>query len=336
MNDVSAAIHVLTRSRLFAGDLDYHLMRASMVIMFFFFGYQKWFDYEAQVLIPYISNGPLISWLYPVFGVRGASWFLGVAEWTFGLLILLGYWNKRLGILGALGSLITFLSTVTIIPFMPNGWEASAGGFPAMAGNTTFLMKDVVLLAVSFYLVNQDVDRVSQSPGLSRIWGALGLGRKDIDYFVLRASMVIIFLFFGYTKWFEYSSKILYPYISHGPLIFWLYPVFGIRGATRFLGASEWLTCALLFAGFWNKRIGALGALLSTFTFISTVTIIPFFPDGWAASAGGFPAMKGDVAFLMKDVVLLAVSLYLFKQDVVRTQVPFGRPDLAVQQPTRV
>jgi Protein of unknown function, DUF417 len=58
-------------------DLDYHLIRASMVIIFLFFGYQKWFQYEAQVLIPYISNGPLIFWLHPVFGIRGATWFLG-------------------------------------------------------------------------------------------------------------------------------------------------------------------------------------------------------------------------------------------------------------------
>ena len=39
-------------------DLDYHLIRASMVIIFLFFGYQKWFEYEAQALLPYISNGP--------------------------------------------------------------------------------------------------------------------------------------------------------------------------------------------------------------------------------------------------------------------------------------
>jgi uncharacterized membrane protein YkgB len=100
-----------------------------------FFGYQKWFEYEAQVLIPYISNGPLISWMYPVFGIRGASWFLGVSEWLFGALLFLGFWNKKLGILGALGSCVTFIMTVTIIPFMPDGWAASAGGFPAMTGN---------------------------------------------------------------------------------------------------------------------------------------------------------------------------------------------------------
>jgi uncharacterized membrane protein YkgB len=41
-------------------------------------------------------------------------------------------------------------------------------------------------------------------------------------------------------------------------------------------------------------------------------------PEGWHVAAGGFPAMNGNVPFLTKDVVLLAVSLYLLRQDVVR------------------
>ena len=159
---MNSLINALARSGLLKEDLDYHLLRASMVVMFAFFGYQKWFDYEAQVLIPYISNGPLISWMYPVFGVRGASWFLGVSEWTFGLLIFAGFWNKQLGVLGALGSVVTFLMTVTIIPFMPDGWDVAAGGFPAMTGNVPFLMKDVVLLGVSLYLLKQDLVRLSR------------------------------------------------------------------------------------------------------------------------------------------------------------------------------
>ena len=146
-------IRLLAPSGLLTQDLDYHLLRASMVIIFLFFGYQKWFEYEAEVLIPFISNGPLVSWMYPVFGIRGASWFLGISEWLFGTLLLLGFWDKRAGVLGAAGSTITFVMTVSIIPFMPNGWAASAGGFPAMAGNVPFLMKDVVLLAVSLYLL---------------------------------------------------------------------------------------------------------------------------------------------------------------------------------------
>jgi uncharacterized membrane protein YkgB len=46
--------------------MNYYVLRASMVLMFLFFGYQKWFEYEAQALIPYISNGPLIFWMYQV------------------------------------------------------------------------------------------------------------------------------------------------------------------------------------------------------------------------------------------------------------------------------
>ena len=156
-------INALIRLGILTEDLDYHLIRAAMVIIFFFFGYQKWWAYEVDRLIPYISNGPLIFWLYPAFGMRGATLFLGVSEWTFGTLLFLGFWNKKLGILGALGSSVTFIGTVTIIPFMPDGWDAAAGGFPAMTGNVPFLMKDVVLFAASVYLLRQDVRRASLS-----------------------------------------------------------------------------------------------------------------------------------------------------------------------------
>src|ERR1700688_1260334 len=127
---------------------------------------------------------------------------------------------------------------------------------------------------------------------LIKLCDRLGILHSDIDYHVLRASMVLIFLFFGYQKWFQYEADALVPYISNGPLIFWMYPVFGVRGATYFLGASEWIFGALLFWGFWNKKAGVLGALGGCASFVSTTTIIPFIPGAWAASPGGFPAMR--------------------------------------------
>ena len=339
---MNSLIKLLAKSPLLRPDLDYHLIRGSMVIIFVLFGYQKWFEYEAQVLIPYISHGPLIFWLYPVFGIRGGSWFLGVAEWLIAALLLMGFRSKTLGVIGAFGSVITFVSTVTIIPFMPNAWVASAGGFPAMAPDTTaFLIKDVVLLAASVYLLKQDALRIttvgdsnSFSTILIRMLARSGLLANDFDYHFLRASMIIVFFFFGYTKWHQYGAEAMVPFISHGPLIFWLYPVFGFRGAARFLGSSEWLTCVLLYSGFQNKNLGLFGAIASTATFASTLTIIPFIPGGWAASAGGFPAMAGAVPFLVKDVVLLAVSIYLLKQEVVRASAPVGDPD-ALPHPIR-
>jgi hypothetical protein len=63
-------INILTKSGLLTKDLDYHLVRASMVIIFLF-------------------NGHLILG-YTLFSASGASWFLGVSEWLFGVLLLLG------------------------------------------------------------------------------------------------------------------------------------------------------------------------------------------------------------------------------------------------------
>lgn len=159
--------NLLVKIGILKNDLDYHLIRASMVIIFLFFGYQKWFEYEAQALVPYISNGPLIFWMYPVLGLHGATYFLGVAEWVFGGLLFLGFWNKRLGILGGLGACFSFIATATIIPFMPDGWAASAGGFPAMTEKVAFLMKDLVLFTASFYLLKQDVARVALTTRVS-------------------------------------------------------------------------------------------------------------------------------------------------------------------------
>src|SRR5262245_22362504 len=183
-------LHALAKSSPLQGNLDFHLIRASMVIIFLLFGYQKWFEYEAQVLIPFISNGPLLSWIYPAFGIRGGSWFLGVVEWLICLLLFWGFWNRQAGVIGALGSWATYVATVTIIPFMPNGWDEIAGGFPAMTGNVPFLIKDVVLLAASFYLLKLDVVRAVRSPNsagstkylinyLARAMAALGLLRED-------------------------------------------------------------------------------------------------------------------------------------------------------------
>ena len=63
-------IEILTKLGLLKKDLDYHLVRASMVIIYFFFGYQKWFPYEAQ--------GPVGFWGFRNgYLARSCSWDSG-------------------------------------------------------------------------------------------------------------------------------------------------------------------------------------------------------------------------------------------------------------------
>ena len=90
----SSLIAPLSNSRLIRSDLDYHLIRASMVLIFALFGWSKWHVFEAETIKPLIAHSPFVFWLLPVFGVRGAGRFLGATEWTVGVLLFLGFWNN--------------------------------------------------------------------------------------------------------------------------------------------------------------------------------------------------------------------------------------------------
>ena len=165
MNHLNKLIAYISGSAVFQSDLDRHLIRAAMVFIFFAFSIQKWNQFTAEMLVPLISHSPIVFWLIPVFGVRGAGYFLGTTETLFGLLILLGFWSPRLGILGALGSIVTFIGTTSIIPFLPDAWAKEAGGFPIMTLPIGFLTKDILFLVVSFYLLKQDLTRAAQEIG---------------------------------------------------------------------------------------------------------------------------------------------------------------------------
>lgn len=156
---MNALIKTLEKSGLLRESPTDGLLRTSMILIFYIFGYAKWHAYDVPLLTPLIRASPLISWLIPVFGPHGAVWFLGSAEWIIGTLLLLGFWNSRLGLIGAIGSAVTFICTLTILPFLPGAWESSVG-FPALTLNSGFLIKDVVLLAVSIALMKQDAVRV--------------------------------------------------------------------------------------------------------------------------------------------------------------------------------
>ena len=169
MSSLNALLVSMSKIDLFRSDLDRHLIRAVMVFEFYIFSYQKWYSFEAHQIETLIAHSPLVFWTIPAFGIRGAGYFLGSTETLFGTLILLGYWNSKFGILGALGSIVTFLGTVTIIPFLPGAWAMEAGGFPAMYLPVAFLMKDFLFLAASFYLLKQDVARAAVEVAPKRV-----------------------------------------------------------------------------------------------------------------------------------------------------------------------
>ena len=153
---------------------------------------------------------------------------------------------------------------------------------------------------------------------IAQLLGRSGLLKRDLDYNLLRAAMVIIFAWFGYDKWFEAEIRGLLPIITHGPFISWTIPVLGIRGTARFSRHHRVDRRHVAVSGFLEQESWHARCPRFAVTFIATFTALPFVPDAWDAGAGGFPAMTSNSAFLLKDLVLLAVSVYLLKQDVQR------------------
>lgn len=143
------------------------LLRASMMIVFLIFGLQKFTMIEAQGIAPLITNSPLASWLN-AFGTLGASRFVGTFELSFALLLAYGLWRpgSSAGIVGALGSCITYLTTLSFLVTTPGVFAPENA--PILSGEVgLFLLKDIVLLAASFVLLAQSLAARDLDRGLS-------------------------------------------------------------------------------------------------------------------------------------------------------------------------
>ncbi|MBX4994781.1 putative membrane protein YkgB [Rhizobium binae] len=128
----------------------------------------------------------------------------------------------------------------------------------------------------------------------------------------LRWSLVVIFIRFGFMKFTGYEAHGIAPLIANSPIMSWLHIVFGIEGAARVIGVLELSTAVALIVGAFVPVISALGAAMSTATYLITLSFFISTPGVFEPSLGGFPAISGDIGqFLLKDLVLLAASVTL-------------------------
>lgn len=131
----------------------------STVLVLAWIGLMKFTAYEAGAIEGLVASSPLVAWLYNVFSVQGASNLIGTIEIATAITLLLGIRFKLAAILGALAAIATFTITLSFL-FTAPGWEASLGGFPALSVVPgQFLLKDVVLLAVSISLLGKALNR---------------------------------------------------------------------------------------------------------------------------------------------------------------------------------
>lgn len=126
---------------------------AGVVLPLALIGLYKFTQEEIEALIPAISGTPWLSWMYPVFGEAGASYFLGVVEIATAVLLIASFWSARAAIVGGLLASFTFIVTLSLTISLPF-WHAELG-FPFISPFGQFLIKDIALLGVSLVILGK-------------------------------------------------------------------------------------------------------------------------------------------------------------------------------------
>lgn len=156
-----------------------NFMRIAILIVMVWIGGLKAFQYEADGIVPFVANSPLMSFFYNnpqeykehknkegemvqkniewnhQNGTYGFSYALGTVIVIIGSLTFLGIFNDRLGLIGGLLTAGMALVTLTFLITTPETWVPNLGGdmltpqfgFPYLSGAGRLVVKDIIMMA---------------------------------------------------------------------------------------------------------------------------------------------------------------------------------------------
>jgi uncharacterized membrane protein YkgB len=119
---------------------------------------------------------------------------------------------------------------------------------------------------------------------------------------LLRYGLVALLLMWGAFKFAAFEAEGIRPLVEHSPLLRWLYPLLGVRGASSLIGVVEIAAALLMCTRRWRPRLSAVGSLLAVGTFLVTLSFLVTTP-------GALEPTNPFGGFLMKDIMLLGAAL---------------------------
>jgi uncharacterized membrane protein YkgB len=121
-------------------------------------------------------------------------------------------------------------------------------------------------------------------------------------------------------KFTYYESHGISPLVANSPVLSWIYHVMSISAFGRLLGSIELVTAALLALKPWFPKASILGGVLASLFFVGTLSFMVTTPGIGEASAGGFPVLSANGEFLMKDIAILGLALWLLADSIDATR----------------
>lgn len=170
-----------------------NLARISILVVMVWIGGLKAYQYEADGIVPFVANSPLMSFLYnkqtPEYNdyknpegktvQKNIDWHkengtyifaygLGTAIIIIGLLTFFGIWHNKIGLLGGLLTSGMSLVTLTFLITTPEAYVPNLGGdfptpqygFPYLSGAGRLVIKDVIMMAAGLICASDSARRL--------------------------------------------------------------------------------------------------------------------------------------------------------------------------------
>lgn len=135
---------------------------AALSIVFLWFGGMKFTAYEAGAIEGLIANSPFIAFTLSIFSAQTVSNLIGIVELAIAALLALRFFNPKLAAIGAAGAALTFVLTFSFFFSTPGVFLEGVSGPAISVLPGQFLLKDLALLALSIFLLN-DALKASES-----------------------------------------------------------------------------------------------------------------------------------------------------------------------------
>ena len=189
MERITALVQVVLNISASLKGLGVHLIRVAIFIIFIWIGGLKFWNYEAEGIVPFVANSPFMNFFYekeaPEYkdyklkegefdkvkhewhqanNTYGFSRGLGLLIMSFGILTLLGIWFPKIGFVGTgLVILMTF-GTLSFLVTTPECWVPDLGsgehGFPLLSGAGRLVIKDTAILAGAIVVLSDCAQRI--------------------------------------------------------------------------------------------------------------------------------------------------------------------------------
>ncbi|MFL9831697.1 reactive chlorine resistance membrane protein RclC [Flavobacterium sp. ST-87] len=171
-----------------------NLVRIAIFIVMAWIGGLKAFQYEAEGIVPFVANSPIMSFFYnhpeeykahknkegevvpqnikwhTENGTYIFSYGLGTVIVTIGLLTLLGIWFPKIGLAGGLLTFGMSLVTLSFLITTPEAYVPDLGGtehgFPYLSGAGRLVIKDIIMLAGGLVIASDSAKHILKNKGL--------------------------------------------------------------------------------------------------------------------------------------------------------------------------